>query len=44
VDGDLCEQFPMCNKEIQDKISESLGGREPSDVLKKLEMMRNSIS
>jgi splicing factor 3B subunit 3 len=44
IDGDLCEQFPLCSKEVQQKIADSLGSRKPADVLKKLEILRNSIS
>jgi splicing factor 3B subunit 3 len=43
IDGDLCEQFPLASLEVQKKIADSLE-RTPADILKKLEIMRNSIS
>jgi len=43
IDGDLCEQFPLATSEIQKKISDALE-RTPAEILKKLEIMRNSIS
>jgi len=43
IDGDLCEQFPLASSEIQKKIADALE-RVPADIIKKLEIMRNSIS
>jgi splicing factor 3B subunit 3 len=43
IDGDLCEQFPLATNEAQSKIASALE-RTPADILKKLEIMRNSIS
>jgi len=40
VDGDLCEQYPLINFDLQKKIADTLE-RTPGEVQKKLEDMRN---
>jgi len=42
IDGDLCEQFSLLSAEKQKSIAEELD-RTPSEVLKKLEVIRNSV-
>jgi splicing factor 3B subunit 3 len=42
IDGDLCEQFSLLPPEKQRTIAEELD-RTPGEVLKKLEVIRNSI-
>jgi len=42
IDGDLCEQYSMLPAEKQKAIAEELE-RTPGEVLKKLEVIRNSI-
>ncbi len=42
IDGDLCEQFSLLSADKQRSIAQELE-RTPSEVLKKLEVMRNSI-
>lgn len=42
IDGDLCEQFSLLPAEKQKVIADELD-RTPSEVLKKLEVIRNSI-
>lgn len=42
IDGDLCEQYSLLPAEKQKVIAEELD-RTPSEVLKKLEVIRNSI-
>ncbi|KAL6056108.1 Splicing factor 3B subunit 3 [Balamuthia mandrillaris] len=42
VDGDLCEQFSMLSTEKQQAIAAELD-RSPAEVLKKLEVIRNSL-
>eukprot|EP01126_Amoeba_proteus_P058655 TRINITY_DN7590_c0_g1_i6.p1 TRINITY_DN7590_c0_g1~~TRINITY_DN7590_c0_g1_i6.p1 ORF type:complete len:732 (+),score=137.55 TRINITY_DN7590_c0_g1_i6:1565-3760(+) len=42
IDGDLCEQFPLLSGDVQKKIADELE-REPPELLRKLEIMRNSI-
>ena len=40
IDGDLCEQFSSLKSELKFRIAEELD-RKPSEVLKKLEDIRN---
>jgi splicing factor 3B subunit 3 len=42
IDGDLCEQYAVLAPELQRKIAEELD-RSPSEILKKLEDIRNKI-
>jgi len=42
IDGDLCEQYAMLSPELQKKIADELD-RTPSEILKKLEDIRNKI-
>ncbi|KAJ3708266.1 hypothetical protein LUZ61_011971 [Rhynchospora tenuis] len=42
IDGDLCEQFPTLPLDMQRKIADELD-RTPSEILKKLEDIRNKI-
>eukprot|EP01087_Luapelamoeba_hula_P013056 TRINITY_DN3708_c0_g1_i1.p1 TRINITY_DN3708_c0_g1~~TRINITY_DN3708_c0_g1_i1.p1 ORF type:complete len:1235 (+),score=206.04 TRINITY_DN3708_c0_g1_i1:98-3802(+) len=42
IDGDLCEQYPLLPPEKQQAIATELD-RTPSEVLKKLEIIRNTL-
>ena len=42
IDGDLCEQYAMLPPDKQKNIADELD-RTPSEVLKKLEVIRNSL-
>jgi len=42
VDGDMCEQYPLVNFDLQKKVADTLE-RNPGEVQKKLEDMRNNV-
>jgi len=43
LDGDLCEQFSTLPYEKQKSIATDLGDKTPSQILKKLESLRNKV-
>jgi len=43
IDGDLCEQYLFLSKEKQKMICEALNEEHPSNVMRKLEQMRNYV-